>query len=157
MLVSLTSTAQVSSSNPSIQTPGVRLREDSVIFKVEDLQYGNGLITKYANIKRLVSSSEHPATMLGQEITLKYALDYLTNNKSFNDQMKEIVLSCINKEQKSGNKIEILEKGLAFLETEKLLTKLVDKNQITLENAREVLKYSLEFGCRSDFFYTEIE
>ncbi len=151
MPVSLTSTAQVSSSNPSIQTPGVRSREDSVIFKVEDLQYGNGLITKYANIKRLVSSSEHPATMLGQEITLKYALDCLTNNKSFNDQMKEIVLSCINKEQKSGNKIEILEKGLAFLETEKLLTKLVDKNQITLENARKVLKHSLEFGCQSDF------
>lgn len=109
-----------------------------------------GMSNSYSNITRFITESNE-STSLAKEIKLSNIIERLNTDKTYNPDMKQVVLDSINNASTGKSKIEVLEKGLAFLETEKQLSVLVQEGKMSLDEARELLTRSLSFGCSQGF------
>lgn len=109
-----------------------------------------GMSNSYSNITRFITESNE-STSLAKEIKLSNIIERLNTDKTYNSDMKQVVLDSINKASTGKSKIEVLEKGLAFLETEKQLSVLVQEGEMPLDEAQELLTQSLTFGCSKEF------
>lgn len=124
---------------------------NQIIFKLEDINNGFSTASaQYTNIARLIKKNKDPNTELSKIITLGNAIDRLEKENSCNPEMRAIVLECV-KNATGETKIATLEKGLAFLQTEKNLSKLVSEKKLELETAKEILTQCLDFGSGKDF------
>lgn len=124
---------------------------NQIIFKLEDISNGFSITSaQYTNIARLIKENKESNTELSKIITLGNAIDRLEKENSCNPEMRAIVLECV-KNATGETKIATLEKGLAFLQTEKNLSKLVSEKKLELETAKEILTQCLDFGSGKDF------
>lgn len=130
------------------------INNDPIIVKPEILKTNDFSLSKqYSNIIRLVQQNKDSSINWQEKgITLNNAIEALKQEDSiFNTEMKNIVLKHIEKTTNNDEKLTILEKGLAFLETDKNLSKLVSEGKLESETAKESLKKCLNFGCQKDF------
>ena len=133
--------------NPVIFTKGVEIGKEL------------SMSAAHSNIARLVTKNENGATGIGgivnkkfdEDITLSSALEKLESAQDYNEDMKAVVLKSIEKASTNEDKIAVLEKGLAFLETEKKLSECVQSGKMGLDEAKALLTKSLDFGCSKDF------
>ena len=126
--------------------------DDPVIIKPEVLQSGNlSLSTSHSTLIRFVQANTTASTTFAEGIKLSNVIDCLKSTQNFNSEMKTIVLKHIEKSTSADKKITTLEKGLEFLETEQKLSNLVNKNQMPLNIAKEILTKCLDLGCQKDF------
>ena len=126
---------------------------DLIIVSSECLKAGNlSLSKKHSNIIRFVQQNTTSIINWKEKgITLSDTIESLKKDSTFNFEMKNIVLGFIKNLTSDTTQIDTLEKGLAFLETERKLSDLVSKQQISLETAKETLTKCLKFGSQEDF------
>jgi len=138
----------------------VQQNQNPVIFKKDsNVDKELSMSAAHSNIARLVTKNEKGATGIAdivnkkfdEDITLSSALEKLESAQDYNEDMKAVVLESIEKASSNEDKIAVLEKGFAFLETEKKLSDLVQSGKMGLDEAKALLTKSLDFGCSKDF------